>query len=73
MENLEKRTGTTDINITNRLQEMEDKNLGIEDTIKEIDTLIKDTKSKTLMLEKRPGNLRHYEKTKQEDYQLQDP
>ena len=38
MENLEKRTGTTDRGITNRVQEMKDRISGVEDTIEEIDT-----------------------------------
>lgn len=38
MENLGKRTGTTDTSITNRIQEMEDRPSGEEDTIGEIDT-----------------------------------
>ena len=33
--------GTTDTNITNIMQEMEERNLGIEDTIEEIDSLVK--------------------------------
>jgi hypothetical protein len=37
MENLRKRTETTDTSITKRIQEMEDRISGIEDTIKEID------------------------------------
>jgi hypothetical protein len=36
MKNQAKRTLTTDTNITNRIQEMEEKILGIEDIIKEI-------------------------------------
>jgi hypothetical protein len=39
MENLGKRTGTTDANITNRTQ-MEERISGIEDTIEEIDTTV---------------------------------
>jgi hypothetical protein len=33
MENLGKRTGTTDISITNKLQEIGDRISGVEDTI----------------------------------------
>ena len=39
MENLGKRTGTTDASITNRTQ-MEERISGIEDTIEEIDTTV---------------------------------
>jgi hypothetical protein len=38
MENLGKRTGTTDASITIKIQEMEERLLGIEDTIEEVDT-----------------------------------
>jgi chromosome segregation ATPase len=41
-ENLGKRTETIDTSIINRIQEMEQKISGIEDTIKEIDTSIKE-------------------------------
>ena len=42
MENLGKRTGTTDASITNRIQEMEERISGINNTIQEIDTSIKE-------------------------------
>ena len=42
MENLGKRTGTTETSITNRIQEIEERISGIEDTIEEIDSLIKE-------------------------------
>jgi uncharacterized coiled-coil protein SlyX len=45
MENLGKRIGTTDTSITNRIQEMEERISGIEDTIEEIDTLVKKKKN----------------------------
>jgi hypothetical protein len=41
-ENQGKRTRTTDENITNRIQEVEQRISGIEDTIEEIDTLIRE-------------------------------
>ena len=41
MENLRKRTGTIDSSITNIIQEMEERILGIEDTIEEIDNQLK--------------------------------
>jgi hypothetical protein len=37
MENLGKRTGTTNESITNRIQKMEERITGIEDLIEEID------------------------------------
>ena len=42
MGNLEKRTWTTDTSISNRIEEMEKRVSGIEDTIEEIDTLAKE-------------------------------
>jgi uncharacterized coiled-coil protein SlyX len=42
MENLGKRSGITDVSITNKIQEMEDRISGIEDTIEEIDTTVKE-------------------------------
>ena len=41
MENLGKRTGTTDTSITNKIQEIEEELSGIEDTIEEMDASIK--------------------------------
>jgi len=38
LNNLGKRTGTIDANITNRIQEMEERISGVEDTIEETDT-----------------------------------
>jgi hypothetical protein len=49
MENLGKRTGTTDASIINRTQEMEEKILGVEDAVEEIDTAVKENvKSKKI-------------------------
>ena len=42
MENLGKRTGTTDVRITNRIQEMGERISGTEDTIEDIDTSVKE-------------------------------
>jgi hypothetical protein len=36
MESLRKRIGTTEVNITNRLQEMKEQISGVEDTIKKL-------------------------------------
>jgi hypothetical protein len=41
MEKLGKKTGTTDGNITNRIQEMEERISGVEDTQGETDTSVK--------------------------------
>jgi uncharacterized coiled-coil protein SlyX len=49
-ENLGKRSGSTDASITNRIQEIEEKISGIEDTIEDIDTVVKEnTKNKMLL------------------------
>jgi hypothetical protein len=42
MENLGKRSGATDASITNRILEIEERMSGVEDTIKDIDTLVKE-------------------------------
>jgi chromosome segregation ATPase len=50
MENLGKRTGVTDANITNRIQEIEERISVAENTIEDIDTTVKEnTKSKKLL------------------------
>ena len=45
MENLEKRSGVTDANITNRIQIIEERITGIEDTIEDTDTQSKKIQS----------------------------
>ena len=42
MGNLGKETGTTDASITSRSQEMEERISGVEDTIEEIESLVKE-------------------------------
>ena len=42
MEKVGKQSGTTDVSITNRIQEMEERISGVEDTIEEIDSLAKE-------------------------------
>jgi hypothetical protein len=50
MKNLGKRRGTTDESITNRMQEMEERLSGLEDTIEKIDTSAKENvKSKKFL------------------------
>ena len=66
MDNLGKRSGATDASTTNTIQEMEERILGIEDTIEDIDIY----RSKKIQSEKKnpkpkhSGNLGHDEKTK---------
>lgn len=50
MANLEKRTGTTEASIANTIQEMEERTLGIEDTIEAIVMAVKENvKSKNFL------------------------
>ena len=42
IENLEKRSGVINANITNRIQEIEDRTLGAEDTRENIQTIVKE-------------------------------
>ena len=50
IENLGKRSGYTDASITNRIQEIEKRTTGAEDTIENIDTTVKENaKSKKLL------------------------
>jgi uncharacterized coiled-coil protein SlyX len=50
IENLGKRSGVTDVSITNRIQEIEERISGAEDTIENIDTTVKENaKSKRLL------------------------
>ena len=41
MKNLGKRSRITDVTINNRIQELQERNSGVKDTIEEIDTLSK--------------------------------
>jgi uncharacterized coiled-coil protein SlyX len=50
MENLGNRSEVTDASVTNRIQEIEERISGIEDTIEDIDTPVKEnTNSKQLL------------------------
>jgi hypothetical protein len=49
MENLGKRSGATNTSLPNRIQEVEERISCIEDTIKDIDTDIDNTKCKMLL------------------------
>ena len=82
MENLGKRVGLTDASITNRIQDIEERISGIEDTIKDTDTTDKEnTKSKRILTQniqetqdtmKRP-NQRIIGIEECEDYQFKGP
>jgi hypothetical protein len=69
IENLGKRSGVTDVSITNRRQEIEERISGTEDTIENIDTTIKENaKYKNILtLDFYPVNPGHNEKTKPKD------
>jgi hypothetical protein len=82
MENLGKRSGVTGTSITNRMQVIEERFSGIEYTIENIDTIVKEnTKSKKLLTQniqeiqdtmKRP-NLRIMRKEESKDRQFKGP
>jgi len=42
IENVGKRSGITDVSITNRIQKIEERISGAEDTVEEIDTMVKE-------------------------------
>jgi uncharacterized coiled-coil protein SlyX len=79
MGTLGKRSGITDVSITNRIQEIEERISGVEDTIEEIDTAVKEnSKHKKLLTQiiqeiqdtiKRP-NLRIIRIEENKDFQL---
>jgi cell division protein FtsL len=54
IENLGKRSGVIDVSITNRIQKIEERISGTEDTRENIDTTVKEnSKSKKLITQKR--------------------
>jgi uncharacterized coiled-coil protein SlyX len=56
LENLGKRSGVIDASITNRMQEIEERISGAEDTIKNIETTVKENaKSKKLLTQNIQG------------------
>jgi hypothetical protein len=67
IENLGKRSGGIDASNTNRIQEIEERISGAEDTIENSDTTIKKMQNQKLPNSKGPGNLGHIEKTKSKD------
>ena len=69
MGNLGKRSGTKDVSIKNVIQEIKERIAGIEDTLEDSDTMIKENskqkkKKKKTSNPKHPGNPGHNEKTK---------
>ena len=68
IENLGKKSGIIDESITNRIQEIEERISGAEDSIENIDTTLKENAiCKKLLTQKHPGNPRHNGKTKPKD------
>ena len=61
IENLGMRLGVTDVSISNRIQEIEERISGIEDTIEDIGTLVKEYQ---VFNPKHPENLGYNEKLK---------
>ena len=67
IETLGKRSGTIDASISNRIQEMEERISGAEDSIENIGTTIEENAKCKMQKDpnsKRPGNPGHNEKTK---------
>lgn len=63
MKNLETQAGTTEVDFANKIQEMEERISGTEDTVEEMNTLVKgNPKSKKIPETKHPENLGHYER-----------
>ena len=82
IENLGKRSGVIDASITNRIQEIEERISGAEDTIENIDTTVKENaESKKLLTQNtqeiqdtmRRPNLRIIVVDENEDFQLKGP
>jgi hypothetical protein len=67
IENLGKKSGTVDASITNRIQEIEERILGAEDTIENIDTIVKENAKCKKLITQNPGNSGYNEKTKLKD------
>ena len=68
LENLGKRSAVIDVSITNRIQEIEERISGEEDTIENIDTTVKENaKMQKTLSPKHPGSPGHNEKTKPTD------
>jgi hypothetical protein len=70
IETLGKKSGITDVSISNRIPEMEERISGAEDSIGNMDTTIKDNAKCKIQKDpysKHPGNPGHNEKTKPMD------
>jgi hypothetical protein len=65
MENLGKRTGTTDISITKRIQEIQERISSIEDMIKKLIHQSKKMLNQKIPVTKHPRNLGYCEKIKE--------
>ena len=67
IEILGKKAGTIDVNISNRIQEMEERISGAEDSIENMDTTIKENAKCRDPNSKHPENPGHNEKTRPTD------
>ena len=68
IETLRKKSGTIDASISNRIQEIEERNSGAEDSIENMGTTIKEKcEMEKDPNSKHPGNSGHNEKTKPTD------
>ena len=68
LENLGKRSGVIDASITKRIQEIEERISGAEDTVENIDTTVKEnTKKQKALNPKHPGNPGYNEKNEPKD------
>ena len=68
IENVRKCSGNTDVRIINGIQEREDRISGVEDTVEEIDTTVKEnSKHKKIPNPKLPGNSGNNEKTRSKE------
>jgi hypothetical protein len=67
IETLGKKSGAIDVSMSNRIQEMEERISGAEDSIGNMDTTIKKCKIQKDPNSKHPGNPEYNEKTKPTD------
>jgi hypothetical protein len=63
MENQGKRSGITDVSITNRIEEIQEKISGVEDTIEENDTTVKENSKHKNLKTKRIQEIQDTKKT----------
>ena len=69
MENLGKRSGIIDVSITNRIQEIEERILGVEDMVEDTDTTVKENWKHKNLLTQSIQKIQHNEKIKSKDNQ----